>query len=54
VLNYGRWLLLEPGNVVFAIAPLVRITGLSLNARIALLNDATGKIRRAVLRDQNS
>lgn len=35
------WLLLEPGDVVFAIAPLFHITGLSLNAGIALLNDAT-------------
>ncbi|MCK9929154.1 AMP-binding protein [Frankia sp. Mgl5] len=41
VLNYGRWLLLEPGDVVFAIAPLFHITGLSLNAGIALLNDTT-------------
>lgn len=41
VMNYGRWVLLEPGDVVFAIAPLFHITGLSLNAGIALLNDAT-------------
>ncbi|MCK9902231.1 AMP-binding protein [Frankia sp. Cpl3] len=41
VLNYGRWLLLQPGDVVFAIAPLFHITGLSLNAGIALLNDTT-------------
>jgi len=41
VVNYSRWLHLEPGDVVFAIAPLFHITGLSLNAGIALLNDAT-------------
>jgi len=41
VLNYGSWLGLEPGDVSFAIAPLFHITGLSLNAGIALLNDAT-------------
>jgi long-chain acyl-CoA synthetase len=41
VMNYGRWLHLGPGDVVFAIAPLFHITGLSLNAGIALLNDAT-------------
>ncbi|MET7397189.1 AMP-binding protein [Dactylosporangium sp. NPDC005572] len=41
VLNYGRWLSLRPGDVVYAIAPLFHITGLSLNAGIALLNDAT-------------
>jgi long-chain acyl-CoA synthetase len=41
VMNYGRWLLLEPGDVVFAIAPLFHITGLALNAGIALLNDTT-------------
>jgi len=41
VLNYGRWLMMEPGDVVYAIAPLFHITGLSLNAGIALLNDAT-------------
>jgi long-chain acyl-CoA synthetase len=41
VLNYGRWLEMRAGDVVFAIAPLFHITGLSLNAGIALLNDAT-------------
>ena len=41
VLNYSRWLPIQPGDVVFAIAPLFHITGLSLNAGIALLNDAT-------------
>lgn len=41
VLNYSRWLMMEPGDVVYAIAPLFHITGLSLNAGIALLNDAT-------------
>lgn len=41
VLNYGQWLGLAPGDVVFAIAPLFHITGLSLNAGIALLNDTT-------------
>jgi long-chain acyl-CoA synthetase len=55
VLNYSRWLLLEPGDVVFAIAPLFHITGLSLNAGIALLNDATlsmsGRFEPAVVLD---
>ena len=41
VMNYGNWLRLSPGDVVFAIAPLFHITGLSLNAGIALLHDAT-------------
>lgn len=41
VSNYARWVDLQPGDVSFAIAPLFHITGLSLNAGIALLNDAT-------------
>jgi long-chain acyl-CoA synthetase len=41
VRNYSEWLDLAPGDVSFAIAPLFHITGLSLNAGIALLNDAT-------------
>ena len=41
VVNYSRWLSLEAGDVVFAIAPLFHITGLALNAGIALLNDTT-------------
>ncbi|HEY1116896.1 MAG TPA: long-chain fatty acid--CoA ligase, partial [Acidimicrobiales bacterium] len=41
VANYAEWVALEPGDVSFAIAPLFHITGLSLNAGIALLNDAT-------------
>ncbi|MBL7493965.1 AMP-binding protein [Frankia sp. AgB1.9] len=55
VLNYGDWLGLEPGDVSFAIAPLFHITGLSLNAGIALLNDATlsmsGRFEPAVALD---
>ncbi|MDT3444073.1 AMP-binding protein [Pseudofrankia sp. BMG5.37] len=55
VLNYGDWLGLEPGDVSFAIAPLFHITGLSLNAGIALLNDATlsmsGRFEPAVVLD---
>jgi len=55
VANYGQWLLLEPGDVVFAIAPLFHITGLSLNAGIALLNDTTlsmsGRYEAAVVLD---
>ncbi|MBL7500921.1 AMP-binding protein [Frankia sp. CNm7] len=55
VLNYGGWLGLEPGDVSFAIAPLFHITGLSLNAGIALLNDATlsmsGRFEPAVVLD---
>jgi long-chain acyl-CoA synthetase len=55
VLNYSRWLMLEPGDVVFAIAPLFHITGLSLNAGIALLNDTTlsmsGRYEPAVVLD---
>jgi long-chain acyl-CoA synthetase len=41
VRNYSEWLDLAAGDVSFAIAPLFHITGLSLNAGIALLNDAT-------------
>jgi long-chain acyl-CoA synthetase len=41
VINYANWLYLSPGDVVFAIAPLFHITGLSLNAGIALFGDAT-------------
>jgi long-chain acyl-CoA synthetase len=55
VLNYGSWLGLRPGDVSFAIAPLFHITGLSLNAGIALLNDATlsmsGRFEAAVVLD---
>lgn len=55
VLNYASWLDLEPGDVSFAIAPLFHITGLSLNAGIALLNDATlsmsGRFDAAVVLD---
>jgi long-chain acyl-CoA synthetase len=55
VLNYGDWLGLAPGDVSFAIAPLFHITGLSLNAGIALLNDATlsmsGRFDPAVVLD---
>lgn len=55
VMNYGRWVLLEPGDVVYAIAPLFHITGLSLNAGIALLNDTTlsmtGRFEPAVVLD---
>jgi len=39
--NYARWIDFAPGDVSYAIAPLFHITGLSLNAGIALLNDAT-------------
>ncbi|ADP83346.1 class I adenylate-forming enzyme family protein [Pseudofrankia inefficax] len=55
VQNYAGWLELEPGDVSFAIAPLFHITGLSLNAGIALLNDATlsmsGRFDPAVVLD---
>jgi long-chain acyl-CoA synthetase len=38
--NFRDWVALRPGDVVLAIAPLFHITGLSLNAGIALLGDA--------------
>lgn len=41
VANYSRWVALAPGDVVLAIAPMFHITGMSLNAGVALLNDAT-------------
>lgn len=41
VMNYTAWVQLVPGDVVFAIAPLFHITGISLNAGIALLSDTT-------------
>lgn len=41
VANYARWVDLAPGDVVLAIAPMFHITGMSLNAGVALLNDAT-------------
>ncbi|GLI28577.1 hypothetical protein ARHIZOSPH14_28190 [Agromyces rhizosphaerae] len=37
-MNYATWVALAPGDVVLAIAPLFHITGLTLNAGIALLN----------------
>ena len=39
--NYRRWVELAPGDVVLAIAPLFHITGMALNAGVALLGDAT-------------
>jgi long-chain acyl-CoA synthetase len=55
VLNYGGWLGLESGDVSFAIAPLFHITGLTLNAGIALLGDVTlsmsGRFEPAVVLD---
>jgi long-chain acyl-CoA synthetase len=41
VRNYSAWVALAPGDVVLALAPLFHITGISLNAGVALLNDAT-------------
>lgn len=39
--TYGAWIGLEPGDVVFAMAPLFHITGVVVNASIALLADTT-------------
>lgn len=38
--TYATWVNLQPGDVVFATAPLFHITGAVINATIALLNDA--------------
>jgi long-chain acyl-CoA synthetase len=39
--TYGAWIGLEPGDVVFALAPLFHITGAVVNAAIALVHDTT-------------
>lgn len=39
--TYAAWIGLEPGDVVFAMAPLFHITGAVVNATVALLGDAT-------------
>ncbi|MDX6242120.1 MAG: long-chain acyl-CoA synthetase [Kribbellaceae bacterium] len=39
--NFGTWVGLEPNDVVLAIAPLFHITGITLNAMTALLNDCS-------------
>lgn len=39
--TFGAWIGLEPGDVVFAMAPLFHITGAVVNATIALLADTT-------------
>jgi long-chain acyl-CoA synthetase len=39
--TYGDWTGLEPGDVVFALAPLFHITGAVVNAAIALVHDTT-------------
>lgn len=39
--TYAGWVALEPGDVVFATAPLFHITGAVINAAIALLHDCT-------------
>lgn len=39
--SYANWINLEPGDVVFAMAPLFHITGAVVNGAIALMNDAS-------------
>ncbi|MFD4324870.1 class I adenylate-forming enzyme family protein [Nocardioides sp. NPDC058538] len=39
--TYARWTGIEPGDVVFGMAPLFHITGAVVNAAVALLSDAT-------------
>lgn len=39
--TYGAWARLEPGDVVFAMAPLFHITGAVVNATVSLLRDTT-------------
>lgn len=53
--NYAEWVDLQPGDVVFAIAPLFHITGITLNLGISLLTDTTlvlaGRFNAAVTLD---
>ena len=55
VAGYSEWIRLAPGDVSYAIAPMFHITGFSLNAGIALLNDATlsmgGRFEASVVLD---
>ncbi|MFZ2529829.1 MAG: AMP-binding protein [Rhodococcus sp. (in: high G+C Gram-positive bacteria)] len=55
VASYAEWIRLAPGDVSYAIAPMFHITGLSLNAGIALLGDATlsmgGRFEASVVLD---
>jgi long-chain acyl-CoA synthetase len=39
--TFGAWVELEPGDVVFATAPLFHITGAVINAAVSLLTDTT-------------
>lgn len=39
--TYGAWVGLEPGDVVFGMAPLFHITGAVVNAAVSLLTDTT-------------
>jgi long-chain acyl-CoA synthetase len=39
--TFGAWVGLEPGDVVFGMAPLFHITGAVVNAALALFSDAT-------------
>jgi long-chain acyl-CoA synthetase len=39
--NFGTWVGLQPDDVVLAIAPLFHITGITLNAMTAVLNDCS-------------
>jgi long-chain acyl-CoA synthetase len=39
--TFGAWVEMEPGDVVFATAPLFHITGAVINATVSLLHDTT-------------